>query len=258
LCLACAGASPAVAQTAETSPTLAKVMAAKSYEIDTDGITEVRASALRDVGEALGIRAGLIDGSKAAIIAIEQSHDALDARFNFGSLIMDNGALPPVIAETHDVVSVMDYSMRVAGKIWTILAPATFRSVAPTWRDYLYFGLVTDPDPVMGDDQRAVYPRNDKEQAFWKKVVTEGYAKGRTQARKIAELNKSRLERDYDGMWNYYELYRRGIVAAPIIASSTKLIDRPDDKTIVVGETVIRIVQQPKFIDENQQWKAEQ
>lgn len=245
-------ASGSAAFGAEAS-SLDKILNANAKGDVPEDISEVRANALKELGESLGKRAGLADESKTILKEIEAEKNTLDVKFSFGSLTFSNGSLPPVITQPEDVISVMDYSMTVAGKIYKIVAPARFVQV--NWRDYLYIGLSFEEDPVLAEEQRRLYPRNGSETTYWKKVVNDGYNKGRAEAKKIFDINLARLKRDFNGMQLFYELYARGLVSAPSFASATQSVSRPDPNTIIIGESVFRITTQPAFEAEAQHWK---
>lgn len=235
---------------------LSRVLSVSAKKDDMSGISEVRAAALRSLGRALGLRAGLSDESEKIISEIEREKNRLDMKFNFGTMTFPTGALPPVIEEAKEVVSVMDYSMRIAGKVYKIASPSRFHQV--NWRDYLYLGLAIEKDPLTGEAQKEFYPRDSGEQSYWEKVVKEGYIEGRKQAKKVFEVNLARLERDFSGMDLFYRLYRRGLVSAPEIATATDAVSRPDPNTIIIGESVIRITAQPEFQGDASKWRASQ
>lgn len=239
------------------SPALSRVLNAKSEATVSNGISDVRASALREIGESIGRRAGLADEGTKIIAETRTDGPGLDSRFVFSELLTPQGLLPPVISEEVDIVSVLDRSMRVAGAQYRIDAAARFVGVAPTWRDYLFLGLQSDPDKLVEDGGKVGYPRNDKEKAFWEKVVREGYSKGKTQAHKIFELNLARLERDYFGMRRFYELNQRGLVSMPVVASATDSFSRKDPNTVTIGETIFRITA-PSGFQDPVKWKAKQ
>lgn len=219
-----------------------------------DGIPEVRAQALKQLGVGLGMRAGLVDESRAILEEIEHEKTGLDTKFNFGSLMFANGVLPPVIEEAKDVISVTDYSMRVQGKVYRIVAPASF--IQNNWRNYLSLGLINGDDPIVGDAQRSVLPKTSEEKAYWERVVREAYVEGQAQARKVFNLNLARLERDFNGMRLFYTLHSKGLVSAPKFAAATEGVSRPDPNTIIIGDSVFRITAQPEFKADSSQWKA--
>lgn len=246
------------AYAAPTSRALDQVLNAKGAAPVDDGLSETRRNTLKEMADALGRRAGLIDRAAEICDDIKARAAELDSRFVFSSLITQEGVLPPVISEAVDIVSVMDRSMRVAGRKYKIEAEARFVGVAPTWRDYLYIGLKgLDDDKLVGDSNRTGLPRNDKEKAFYNKLILEGYAKGQDQADKIFHLNLARLESDFYGMRRFYGLVDRGLVTLPVIASATDAVSKKDPNTMTMGETVFRIVQ-PAAFQTDAKWKARQ
>ncbi|MBY0239125.1 MAG: type IV secretory system conjugative DNA transfer family protein [Burkholderiaceae bacterium] len=218
------------------------------------GISEVRAAALKQLGVGLGLRAGLADESKVISAEIEKEKSVLDTKFNFGSLTFPSGALPPVIEEAQDVIAITEYSMRVQGRVYRIVAPATFGQ--NNWRNYLYLGLTDNDDQLVGDAQRSNLPKGDTEKAYWESIVRTAYEEGRNQSRKIFELNLARLERDFNGMRMFYTLYGRGLVSAPKFAAATDSVSRPDPNTIIIGDSVFRISSQPEFNGNGADWKT--
>ena len=82
-----------------------------------------------------------------------------------------------------------------------------------------------------------------------------GYDEGRKQAMDVFNLNLARLDRTYDGMRRFYDLYKQGRVTAPVIASATSIIDREDPNTVVVGNTVFRITAPTTFVTDTDKWK---
>ncbi|MGX9221807.1 type IV secretory system conjugative DNA transfer family protein (plasmid) [Massilia varians] len=245
----------AYADAAARQSTLDKVLSATSQLSSIpSGISEVRAAALKQLGIGLGMRAGLADESRVIIAEIEKEKTVLDTKFNFGSLTFPTGALPPVIEEAKDVIAITEYSMRVQGRVYRIVSPATFGQ--NNWRNYLYLGLTDSDDQIVGDAQRSILPKDDAEKKYWESVVRSAYAEGRKQSRKIFELNLARLERDFNGMRLFYALYGRGLVSAPKFAAATDTVSRPDPNTIVIGDSVFRISSQPTFNGNSADWKT--
>lgn len=218
------------------------------------GISEVRAQTLKQLATGLGTRAGLVDESRRIVTEIESEKTDLDSKFNFGSLTFSNGALPPVIEEAKDVISITDYSMKVKGKVYRIIAPAAF--LQSSWRNYLYLGLTDSDDQAISDDESKVLPKTDVERQYWEAVVRAAHAEGRKQSRRTFAVNLARLERDFNGMRLFYALYSRGLVTAPKFAAATETVNRPDPNTIIVGDSVFRITAQPTFNGDADQWKA--
>lgn len=217
-------------------------------------LTPVREAALRDAALTLGVQWGLGDRSREIVAEYEKLSTRLDAKYQFGALMMGVGFLPPVISEARNAVSIDTLAMRVANRVWSIDEPARPVIVPPTWRDWLYLGLQPDLRPA-APTSAAVLPRDDAEKTFWQQTMKTGYEQGRKQAMDIFTLNLARLDRTYDGMRRFYDLFKAGKVTAPVIASATSIIDREDPNTVVVGNTVFRIVAPTRFVTDTEQWK---
>ncbi len=215
-------------------------------------VSLVRKSILQDAAMRLGTQAGLADRAKIILGEIRARETALDARYRFQQLIMDAALLPPVIVETRDAVSLDASVMRVAKATYRIEEPPRFVDVAPTWRDWLWLGLegVQAPPGVESD----ATPKNAGEKEFWERAVRTAYAEGERQAQKIFETNLATLNRTYDGMRTYYDLYARKMVSAPVLVAATDVVTMDDPSTMVVGSTIFRVTVNPQFVDDAAKW----
>ncbi|TAL65748.1 MAG: hypothetical protein EPN79_11250 [Burkholderiaceae bacterium] len=233
--------------------TMDALMNAQGSSASEVHLSLVRETVLRETAFGLGTRLGLLQRSKEIFAEVNQRKDQLDKEFNFGGLMMGPGVLPPVIMESHDAVSLEATTMRVSGSIYKIEAPARFVAVAPTWRDWLFLGLPRE-DSVNLDSVKALLPRDGAEKAFWKQELAKAVASGRSQAQQIFDSNVASLEKTYFGMRLFYDLYKRGMVSIPVIASSQSMIDHESPNTIDVGNTMFRITRQTGFEDAKS-WK---
>ena len=200
----------------------------------------------------LGTQAGLADRSKIILNEIRLRENSLDARYRFQQLIMDAALLPPVIVETRDAVSLDSSVMRVAKSTYRIEEPPRFVDVAPTWRDWLWLGLEGVQAPI-GVEPDAT-PKNPGEKEFWEREVRAAYAEGERQAQKIFETNLATLNRTYDGMRTYYDLYARKMVSAPVLVAASDVVTMDDPSTMVVGSTIFRVTVNPRFVDDAAKW----
>lgn len=218
---------------------------------DQDKIGYAREQILKEAATALGARVGLSERSKELIAILDGRAQVLDQRFNFNPLVMGASVLPPVISSSKDVVALEAASMRVAGAVYHIDEPARFAMPTPTWRDWLYVGL--DASTISVPSLGGSGPETEAEKRLWKKYVAESYELGRSQAQAVFNANLALLERVHAGMRKYYELWQRGMVSAPIIASATDIVLREDPDTIAVGNTLYRITA-PTDFRPHQQW----
>lgn len=234
-----------------------------SSELSSAGATEesisiVRETALREAASTVGARAGLRDRScEIDEILVKRAAD-LDRQFRFNSMMMGRGMLPPVISEARDTVVFGDSVMRIATRAYHLDEPAVLVDVPPTWRNWLYVGLQPEncagqmPIPEVPAQLR---PGNAKEKAFFNSVLTASYQAGRDQAQQVFDENLARLERTYNGMRRYFELFERGMVSAPQLVSETDVVAMDDPNTMLVGNTVIRITSGASFVDSAEKWR---
>lgn len=216
-------------------------------------IPAVREAVLRDTALVLGVQWGLGDRSREIERVLEASTVDLDKRFNFGRLLLGASFLPPVIHEARDVRSLEGRVFRAAKVTYTIAEPPRPVVVAPTWRDWLYLGL----DPTLRPAAPAhgnLLPRDEAETAFWQRTLRAAYAEGRKQADDVYLVNLAALEATHRGMERYYDLYKRGVVSAPVIAQASGIADKKDPNTLVIGNTVIRVTIGAEFVDNANKW----
>ena len=135
--------------------------------------------------------------------------------------------------------------MKVGKVSYHIDSPARFAMPTPTWRDWMYVGL--DGSDVVVPALGGSGPNGSAEKALWDRLVRESYEQGKFQAQAVFDANLANLERAHSGMQRYYELWRRGMVSAPIIASSSEIMEREDANTINVGNTLFRITAPTDF-----------
>lgn len=210
-----------------------------------------REQILRESAVALGARAGLSDRSRELVAVLDGRSAALDVRYNFNPMVIGASVLPPVISESRDVVALESTAMRVAGAVFKIDEPARFAMPTPTWRDWLYVGL--DGSGVSAPSLGGSAPSTPAERELWQRLVRESHEQGRAQAQAVFDANLALLDRVHSGMRRYFDLWQRGMVSAPIIASNTDLVLREGPNTISVGNTLYRITA-PTDFRVHQQW----
>lgn len=222
------------------------------------GLSIVRESILRESAVVFGAREGLRKQSCLIALEIEKQRPDLDRRFRFGDLMIGKAVLPPAISEARNSVSLEDTVMRVANFVYRLDENARVVDIPPTWRDWLFVGLAAkncDGGPVDTPTQDQQKPQTPQEVDFYRAVLDRSYSMGAQQAKDVFVANLARLERTYLGMRRYFDLYARGIVSAPVVASSTDVVVRDDPNTLVVGNTVIRITVPVDFIEKSDNWK---
>ncbi len=255
---ACIIAVCAMASAHAQAPVDSLMSTMRSANAPGSQLSVVRESALRESATVFGAREGLRVQSCAIRAEIEKTSADLDKRFRFGNLMMGRGILPPVISEARNSVALERNVMVVANIGYHLDEDAQIVDVPPTWRDWLYVGLSTDdcargPVDVPVHDQ--LKPQGPAEEAFYRSVLARSYEMGTTQARDVLKDNIARLDRTYQGMRRYFELYQRNLVSAPVIATSTDIFNNDDPNTLLLGRTVIRITVQAGFVPRPSEWR---
>ncbi len=222
-------------------------------------LSVVREAILREAATALGARAGMMAKGCDIKTEIEKRSVGLDRRFRFSDLIMGKGLLPPVISEAKDSVALTEKALRWSSRVYTLDEPARLIVNAPTWRDWLYVGMPMDGcgknSNVVNSTLSSVHrPSNPSEEKFFRSVLAKSYEQGKEAAQAVFDTNLARLNRSYAGMRNYFDLYQRGIVSAPVIVSNTDVVNNDDPNVLLIGDTLIRITMQPKFVSDPERW----
>jgi defect-in-organelle-trafficking protein DotC len=250
-----AAAAPVPARAAQEaqSPALQQLLSASPVEGSAAGqISYVRQQALKMAADVLGAQIGYADRSAQIESILRADAARLDATYLFNALMMGVGVLPPVIVETRDNIALDERVMRVADRTYQIVRAPRFVAIPPTWRNYLFLGLSTDRPEIPTD--AAQLPQNDVERAYWKAQVKQAYAQGVKQANSVFRSDLARLKRDYSGMRLFYDLYARGMVTAPVIASTSDVVRRDGPGVISMGDTTFRITVQPSFVTKPAKW----
>ena len=244
---------------ATTAPVDQLMSTIKSGANKLGEISVVRQAALRESATVFGAREGLRIQSCVIRDEVEKKVAELDKRYRFNELMMGQGVLPPVISEGRNSVSLDATVLRIATRVYHLDENARVVDVAPTWRDWVLVGLSGDacgPNPVDVPAHEQMRPQTPAEEAFYRSVLARSYEMGVRQAKDVLAANLARLDRTYAGMRRYFELFQRGMVSAPVIASSTDVVVRDDPNTLVVGNTVIRITVPVNFVEKNDLWRA--
>jgi defect-in-organelle-trafficking protein DotC len=226
---------------------------AQQYAPASVRLTLIREIALREAAQTLGVQYGLRDRSREIEAQLQEETAKLDAHYRFGALSLGLGFLPPVISKAIDPRALEGNVIHAAKFVYVIDEPPRAFIVAPTWRDWLYTGLNGNLQPQM-PDAKVMYPQDSAETEFYKTTLKQAYEAGRQTATDAFNLNLAQLDRTYDGMRRYYDLVKRGMASAPVIASATQITDTHDPNTMIVGGTVIRVTEQVKFIGQTDKW----
>ena len=182
---------------------------------DVPFAAEKRASAVRLAALGFGARAGLARRTWEIAAMLERHGPNLSAIYRFGDLVLrEDGftVLPPVLAETRRAFRLEPAGTRAASarRVVKILEPARLVSAAPDWRDWLERSWLPAEPPAA-----LLFPRDDREEGRWRRLLAEGWARGEALADDIFAADLDRLNRTFEGVVLWHRLSRAGMLTAP-------------------------------------------
>lgn len=215
----------------------------------TTGVTDIRSEMIQTAANTVGFQNGLADAAKTLINQLNVRQSKLDNIFQFNTLVQKNGVLPPVIVEANDLSSFSEEQIRTADKVYKIIKTERFVSVPPTWKDYLYVGLINQPGELVG-----VKPENSAELKLWRKALQKGWEQGQDQAIEILKENFNRLNRDFTGMMLYSTLRQQHMIDSTTVGESVVTLNGTKNQ-LMIGDKHKRILQKATFNTNPSQWK---
>lgn len=243
----------APAQLAPDLEALKRYSAPASQVEQNEQVTAIRAANLRDAALSVGAHGGLVHQSKNLVESFEKRATYLDKIFQFSALMLRDQVFPPVILEAKDALVQNEANLlHIGGTVYRIDKAERFISVIPSWRSYLYIGLLMDE--TIEAPPPARLPRNDIERQVWASAVEEGWLAGVEQANDAFRANVQRLRRDFEGMALYRILLYQGMISETRVASSRKEASG-NDTELIVNDTVYMITDNSKLIPNAKKWK---
>jgi defect-in-organelle-trafficking protein DotC len=209
----------------------------------------MRKESIRTTAAQLGTQGGLAWRAAHINESLEQQSKLLDQVFNFQQILLEHNVLPPVLAQTSDTINLADdNTIRLADHTYSILKPAKFVTVPPTWRDYLWMSYTKPSAPASN-----LLPTTVLEADYWNQFFKEGWKQGLIQANDIFAQNLSQLKQDYQGMVLYRKLLSMHVVSAPFV-SQADLGITGDSHNMRIGDRVLRITSQSE-LQQPSNWK---
>ena len=214
-------------------------------------LSQLRIKSLEDSAMSIGAQGGLAWASEQINQRMELDRKYLDSTFNFYSMVLSHGVMPPVLEEGDNSLNLDDpNTIRVADRTYKIIQQARFSTTPPTWREYLWFNF---SKPALPD--KTLLPRSAEEQKIWRKGIQTGWEKGIDQTTTIFQQNLARLKRDFRGMVLYRKLLQEKMISPPFVAR-TELGVTGDGTDMRINDQVLRIVEHPKLQVNSKGWRA--
>lgn len=242
--------------TASLADILSKTGKAPKIEEPKKGEDRLRLPAMEEAAVAYGAQAGLAFTTRAINKTLVNRAGELAKSYDFQRVMIqgpDNVmVVPPVISEAQDAWEVSDagQTLRVADKVYEIVENEQFSAVAPLWQSYLIIDFKEAETPPS-----MLLPKDDAEQAQWKKWVAEGWMKGEEQAEATFQANLDRLNRDFTGMVRYKRLAEEKLVNVPRI-SAANLGTTGTGQDMRQGDRAVKIMQPATLNVNSREWDA--
>lgn len=214
-------------------------------ERGTFTVDGVRVSLIENAARGVGIRGGYAaEATRINDVLMQNYRRALDSRYNFRPLLLQNGyVVPPAVTRIRNVrqLSGPNYLYLTNGS-FEIVREARLTTIAPSWLDYLSLPIrdVRPPDSITMESP--------DERAIWRRSVTDGWDEGVREARMAFSTALATLHRDYHGMVLYHQLARQGAVSVPTVDISNRAWRVTDDgRRAFEGETSVEITVNSQF-----------
>lgn len=208
-----------------------------------------RRKAMYEIALSYGAQSGLHWKSKSIASYLDSQSQKLDQIYNFNALLLPHNILPPVVNAYGKSYTIQSSdTIRLADQEIQMVKPATFVSVAPSWRDYIYIAYAEPQSPPEG-----ILPQDPEESELWKQASREGWDIGVEQAASIFQDALSRLNRDFQGMVLFQELHIQNMISAPY-TETTELGVTGNQNALRLNDKIIKITRPSVLNTVTNQW----
>jgi len=216
------------------------------------------ATAVRDAGRRLGATTAYAAQAEKLFEGVAAYDQYLSEIFDFGELMLPEGIVPPVLAQTENMISFNREQGRetkeIRAQVLKTIRQARFAdSGGPHWRDYLRLDAPPQERP-----HPQLQSEIDAHRDAWQRGVREGYERGIEQANQAFEIAINELSRDYSGMQLFRLLWLGGQVEAPRIVDQSENViggGRGSDE-MSIGVRRVVISEPVYFINDANEWTA--
>lgn len=196
------------------------------------------------------MRAGLAKQTETINKLLDDNARFLDDAYDFGSLMLPNNVMPPVVRKVERVTEQTPNVLTFSALQFQIVKQASFATRPPTWRTYLPIASWDN-----GSTHPSLLPTNAEEREAARQGIEQGWAAGVDQANQMFFRGLTRLQNDFVGMSTYHALLKSNMVTAPIVIRRDTAIAGNSDN-MVVDQSTYRIEARPVFNPNIAQWLA--
>ena len=211
----------------------------------------LRMQVVQEAAMSESMRASLTKQSEVINKLLEENGRLLDDVYDFGSLMIGNSVMPPVIRKVEKITEQSGDMLRYSAAQFQIVKQAAFATRAPTWRTYL-------PIPIFSENvltHPSLKPANDAERESARQGVDRGWKSGIDQANGMFLKGLTRLQNDYLGMMTYHALLRSNMVTAPVINRKDTAVSG-NAESLTIDQSTYKIEAKPVFNPNLSSWLA--
>lgn len=227
------------------------IMSSNMQNWDNNSENTARLQSIQVAAASLGSQAGLAARTAQIQRALAGRARDFDRAFNFGSLLLEPGFLPPVVSEGRNSYNQPnDNEARASDWVFKIERPARIVSATPTWRTY----LLGNSTPAVRPDN-SVLPKTKEEKQLWDEWAQKGWDEGARLADQNFEANLARLKQDFEGMVRFKTLYEQGLVSKPRLARANMGVTGGGDE-MAINDRIIRVTEKAAFDANKSNWST--
>jgi defect-in-organelle-trafficking protein DotC len=221
------------------------------YKEKGSGILQVRIASIKNAAFSWGVQEGIYWRYGEITKALDKNSLQLHTVFNFSKFIVEGKMLLPTVLKSERVFNqINDKSSRTYDVSISLDRLAKIVPQPPTWRDYIIRSIEEPQKP-----HSAMFPRNQEEGEVWITALDRGWLEGIKQADDIFEIDARRLEKEFNGLYQYKKLLAMEYFSLPRISSSHYPNVRYDNgKTINLNDSVYTITVESN-INEVSDWE---
>ena len=227
------------------------IMSSSMQNWDNNAENTARLQSIQVAAASLGSQAGLAARTAQIQRALAGRAREFDRAFNFGSLLLEPGFLPPVVSEGRNAYNQPnDNEARASDWVFKIERPARIVSATPTWRTY----LLGNTTPAVRPDN-SVLPKTKEEKQLWDQWAQKGWDEGARLADQNFEANLARLKLDFEGMVRFKTLYEQGLVSKPRLARASLGVTGGGDE-MAINDRIIRVTEKAALDANKGNWST--
>lgn len=211
----------------------------------------VRIQLVREAAISAAMRTALAKQSEYINRLLDTHARQLDDAYDFGSLMLTDSVVPPVIRKVERVTEQSGDVLQYSAMQFKIIRQASFATRAPTWRTYLPIPIWVD----LGSTHPSLLPTNSEEKVAAQDGLNKGWTAGSEQANAMFFKGLTRLQNDWVGMLVYHALLKANMVTAPIVNRQNTAVSGGSD-SMTVDQSTYRIEAKPVFNPNISQWLA--